>query len=232
MRTLLTILSVAALFLVSGCMDIVNDPLPTHYDDSITVLSNGEGEKFGEELFPWKTGDQWLYYSQDDYLYIRPTDETISTNGRASTLTQFVEAGFTFEHYIRVDSGAVRDYGSQFKWWPCSMPRLHFPIRVGKKWKVGDPYGDMRAEATVESVEVVDTPMGAFNAVKVHYYVRNAADEEAMHQWMWFVPGIGMVRWKHSFGWGIYPWMSEDDWLLRHFEVEGYEAERAAARVR
>ncbi len=231
MKALHTHVVLVALLLL-GCADLVNDALPTTYDSSISVVSEGEGEEFGPELFPWSVGDSWLYYSQDTILYIVPTEKQISTNGMLSTLTEFASLDMVIEHYVRVDDEAVRDFGSQFKWWPCSLPRLHFPVRVGKKWKVGDPYGDMRAEGTVESIEVVDTAMGAYRAVKVHYYTRNAADEEGMHQWMWFAPGIGLVRWQHTHGWGVSVAPTTDDWLLRHFAVEGYSEVRAAARVR
>lgn len=222
---------IVAMLLISSCTDLVNDALPTHYDDTIEVVASGSGESYGPELFPWDVENEWLYYSQDTHLIVRPTDDTVQTNGRTSTVARHIGRDIDIQRFIRVTDNAVRDYGNQFKWWPCSMPLLHFPIKVGKKWRVGDPYGDMRAEATVESVEVVETAMGAFESVKVHYFSRNAEGQEQMHSWVWFAPGIGMVRWKHLTGWGSHASPSADDWLLRSFTVDGYDTERAAARA-
>ena len=224
---------ILALLLTFGCDGTFqNDLLPSSWDLGVSVLTKGEGEEFGPELFPLTTGDRWLYYDTDNFFSQTVTEDTEQTNGVKSNVVHRQDGGNIYKHYLRVTNNFVQDFGSQFNWWPVAIVRLHFPVRVGKKWSTGDRYANLHVDATAESVETVDTPMGAFRSVKVHYYIRDNANEVKMHQWMWFAPGVGIVRWKHSFGYGVYRAPTEADWLLRHITISGYEEERQSARLR
>lgn len=222
-----------SILLFSGCDGpLQNDLLPSSWDLGVSVLTKGEGEEFGPELFPLTAGDEWLYYAPGKHMIQTVTEDTERTNGVTSTVILREDGGNIYKHYLRVTTSLVQDFGSQFNWWPVAIVRLHFPVKIGKKWSTGDRYANLHVDATAESIETIDTAMGAYRCVKVHYYIRDNANQTKMHQWMWFAPGVGIVRWKHSLGYGMYKAPTEADWLLRHFTITGYEEERQGARLR
>jgi len=234
MKKLIVIASACTLLLTVGCQSDLTTPMATSYSTEIHVVDNGEGEEFGQELFPWDVDNYWQYFSAETFIIHQVTDKKETINRRTADIYQRLGNGPVAEAYMRVDGEAVWDYGTQFRIWPCSIPRLHFPVRVGKKWKIGDADADLRVQATVEGIEEVATAMGVYRSVRVHYVLSNAADENVRHQRMWFAPGIGIIRWQIGFDTAAVFWGPEEsaDYLLRNFEITGYEDVRAENRVR
>jgi hypothetical protein len=197
----------------------VQTEYPVTYSTDVTVLQSGGDKEYGPELFPLSPGDQWLYLAQQATSYTKVTDQTREVNATDVTLLRTTAQGAMVDAWIRVDDDAVWDYGTAEQLNACSIPRLYFPVRVGRHWELSCSDGDLRSAAVVETVEQVGTGMGLFDAVRIRYTIERPSRNSIEWQVWWFVPGIGPVRKQQNDGL----------WLLRWYEVKGWDAERAGA---
>jgi hypothetical protein len=194
---------------------------------AVTVVTQGDGEEYGPELFPATAGDTWSYFGASQYRRVAVTDRTQSMPGVETNVWEVDTNGGEVEHFLRVTSDGVFDYGGLMgRFYAAPVPRLHFPVRVGKSWEMADEAAHVRVVATVEGTQPVGTARGLFTALRVRYDVADTdADSPPLVPYArsggtwWFVPGLGVVKSKEG----------SDTFLLRDFAVSGFEEERQAA---
>jgi hypothetical protein len=208
-RTLLWLLLPFALA-ASACEVFPNPVYPTSFDTSVEVVAKGTGTEYSiQELFPDDDGNQWLYFGSDDYSsrwMTWRTSETVELNGRQIPTWKQSAEHQTVDGWIEVTDKAVLDFGNVHRLYPCSIPRLHAPVSVGKAWRtdcLDDGY--MTADAIALAVERVRTDVGWVDALRVEYTIQNSYAPvnggknviEGMgpteKETWWFSPGIGVV---------------------------------------
>jgi len=215
---------------LAACAVVDSNPvLPTSFDSTIEVINEGSGQEYGPELFPAGEGDRWLYLENGDETrpwMTWPTTDSIEINGQETAVWKWSgEPGMTADAWFRVTDGAVYDFGNVFGLYPCSVPRLEFPVRVAKSWATDcSDDGRMSAVATVQAVERVRTDVGWFDAVRVDYDVQSVGRTGSTspldwwlkpgnhHETWWFAPGVGVVQRELSQG---------HIWVLRYGKVGG-----------
>jgi hypothetical protein len=183
---------------LAGC-DLLADPVfPVRFEASVEVLESGSGQEWGAEIFPAAAGDHWMFCDADGRCELTwPTEETTTINGRDTAIWFVAGAVATIEGWIRVTDEAVYDFGGPSAFSACSIPRLHFPVVTGKRWRIDcGVNGNLVAEVTVEGLERVRTDVGWFDAVRVRYSVQRPQmpqGDAGEHLW-WFAPGVGVVK--------------------------------------
>ncbi len=230
MRHSLPIMLLVLLPGLAACEAFSDPSFPTAFDTSIEVVSEGAGQEFGPELFPAGDGDRWLYMENGDEetAWITwPTGKTTEVN--AEQVPIWMQRGNygTNEAWTLVTKDAVQDYGNVFRLNPCTIPRLHFPVRIGKVWRTDcTSDGYLNSEATVLTVERVRTDVGWFSAVRINYVIHRASGSGSTLDWWlqgppeanetwWFAPGIGVVKREYAQG---------HFHVLRHARVGGKDA--------
>ena len=224
MRSSFKLISILAAVLASSCGYLeFNKPTPTRYAVDVDVEQPGVGTSYGKELMPNSPGERWVYFGTDKSYLEEVTPDVMPVNMVEATVRRRSLGDATTDSYLKVNSRGVWDHGDQSYLHACPIPRLVFPVRVGKKWSLTNSDTGIEAKAEVLDVEEVGTAMGLFEAVKVQYTVTNSNDENFyLAEVFWYAPGVGIVRMQRG----------EDTCLLRYFEVFGFEAERAAARIK
>lgn len=215
-----------------GCEFLANPSFPTSFDTSIEVVANGAGTEYSiDELFPDDDGNRWLYFlpegSNSRWMTWR-TQETVELNGRKVPVWKQAGDHETIEGWMEVTDQAVLDFGTVKHLYPCSIPRLHAPVSIGKAWRTDClEDGFMAAEAVVLAMERVRTDVGWVDALRVEYTIQNRTPSvkggknsieggtASGTQTWWFSPGIGVV--KRSGGSGV-------PRVLRHGLVKGKSA--------
>jgi len=188
----------------AGCGEFLENPvLPTSFGSSIHVLDEGSGQEWGQELFPVGEGDRWLYLDEGDedrpWMTWQSAD-TVEINGRPIPIWKMAGESFTLDAWTEVTDDAVRDFGSVFALYACGVPRLHFPLRPGKRWETDCSDAGHTWTAAVKGLERLRTDVGWFDAVRVEYGdLINGAGEPFTHTW-WFVPGVGVVQREYEPG--------------------------------
>lgn len=200
-----------------------NPDEPTRYKVKIKVEQPGVGTSYGHELMPNSPGDKWVYFGTDKSYLEEVTDELMPVNMVEATVRRRAHDFSVFDSYLKINSRGVWDHGDEQILHPCPIPRLVFPVRIGKRWSLANGDTGIEADAEVLGVEEVGTAMGLFEAVKVQYTVANSNDGSFyLSELVWYAPGVGPVQIQRG----------EDTYLLRYFEVSGFEVERAAARIK
>ncbi len=215
---------ITAALLASSCSYLeFNQPEPTRYKVKVKVEQAGAGTAYGKELMPNSPGDKWVYFGTDKSYLEEVTEEVMPINMVETTVRRRSHDLAAFDSYLKINSRGAWDHGGEEYLHPCPIPRLVFPVRVGKKWSLSNGDTGLEASAEVVGVDQVGTAMGLFEAVRVQYIVSNSNDESfSLAEVLWFVPGVGIVQIQRG----------DETYLLRYFEISGFEAERAAARIK
>ncbi|MBM4372245.1 MAG: hypothetical protein FJ098_11360 [Deltaproteobacteria bacterium] len=213
------LLLAGAAFLSTAC-DLLEDPVyPVRFPSGVDVLEAGSGQEWGAELFPSALGDFWLLCPEDrndQGCELRfPDEESTSLNGITVGIWWVKTTAATIQAWVRVTDETVWDYGGPAGFSSCGLPRLHFPVRTGKRWSTGcGPWGNLEAEAYVEGPDRVRTEVGWIDAIRVRYTVERPdmpQGDSGEHVW-WFAPGIGVVKRQDNLGRVL---------VLRHARVAG-----------
>lgn len=190
------VLILAAGFGASSCEGLQNEEYPRFFKHEVKVLLEGRGEDLGEELFPLAPGYQWTYISQEGPLVVRVEESQVDINNESAALCRALFPGRREDLYYRLDSRGFWDYGTNFKIHAPSLPRLQFPMRVGKSWTMESLDGNLFVQALAESWEEVGTAAGVFRALKVVYLINEPqrGEEQNTTETYWFAPGVGVVK--------------------------------------
>jgi len=198
-----------------------NDPRAVTFRVEVEVVDEGEGEEYGEELYPLAAGNKWVFVSTDEPFVAEVTDRRMVINMVHARVVERQTPGGVIESLLHVNEEGVWDHGTETGADVVPVCRLHFPLRVGKQWRLSSEKAGFEMEARVAGEEEVATAMGVFKALRVNYIVTYEDRGTTRTESMWFSPGIGPVQ----------TWNGEHRHLLRYHEIEGFEARRAESRV-
>jgi hypothetical protein len=202
-------LAVMALVLLSGCDVLQSKYVDTLHEVKVTVEKSGSGDSYGQELFPFETGNKWVYLSASDSFQWEVTDRFTAINMVQADVVKESTPAVSFDRYFLVSKKGVFDHGSQNRALAVPVPRLHFPVRSGKKWSVESGDADIQASATVEGIETVGTPTGLHQALRIVYVFSDFEGSVSSIERMWFAPTVGVVKME----------LDGTTYLLRHFEA-------------
>jgi len=171
-----------------------------------------------------RTGDQWTYRVVDGYRQKRTWDETHEvTNAAPDAITIAVRVTSANGSGSREESwsapGVVRIgtiAGFETKHFDPALMRYRFPLTSGEKWsqrvrdsgKPPGPYGDISFKANVVGHEIVSTPAGSFDAVKIRYVYQ--LDDESLSNYptqceyvVWYAPSVGSAVKEQRRSWSM-----------------------------
>jgi hypothetical protein len=171
-----------------------------------------------------RTGDQWTYRVVDGYRQKRTWDEKHEvTNASPETITIAVTVSSTSGFASREESwttpGVVRIgtiAGFETKHFDPALIRFRFPLTSGEKWsqrvrdsgKAPGPYGDISFKANVVGHEIVSTPAGSFDAVKIRCVYQ--LDDESLSNYptqceyvVWYAPSVGSAVKEQRRSWSM-----------------------------
>ena len=161
-----------------------------------------ETKSFGFEYFPLKMNVIYNYDSNagDTEAEVNEENEELVLTYDAGSITyeqQFFK-GVDGIYLTRTETSAFLFFGSKVTY-PEPVLRLPLPLEVGKTWEwegletAGGDTGKLTIKGEALGEEVIETPMGKINCLKVTMRVeseigsRNTVTE-------WLAPGIGVVK--------------------------------------
>jgi hypothetical protein len=163
----------------------------------------------------YQVGDRWVYRVQDGFSRMRITWEethqitmispqgiTVQVTGKGPSIDD--QRTETWSAPGIVLTGAVFD--NETRHFEPPLVRYQFPIVSGEKWsqRMRDanrdtrPYGGVDRYVRVGGYERIDTPAGAFDAIRLQVFMR--LDDETFWRHptectylLWYAPAIGMT---------------------------------------
>ncbi len=191
-RVLLTLLG-----LLGQSCGVENDN-PLDRLPRVTLIDEGSGDTYDADLFPLDQGTSWTYVipgqRTPEYLvqsvagFQRMFDDTVTIVNRTDSMV-------TRPTFLAMDAEGLWDHGSLPLFYGTPIPRLLFPIRVGKRWSMTDSTTGLEMTAAVGEMEQVQTPAGVFSALRIEYSIRYVDDGVGpiLDTW-WLTPGVGLVK--------------------------------------
>jgi hypothetical protein len=170
-----------------------------------------------------RVGDRWTYRATDGYGNKVAWEEAYEITSIApDAINVKVSVTGSGVNHTRTEiwsapgvmvQGAI--YEAETRRFEPAWIRYKFPMAPGDKWSqdIRDPnqqpgpYGPMQSKVTVGGYERVTTPAGAFDAIKIRYFLR--LDDETFWRYptecdyfVWYAPELGvMVREEKKSHW-------------------------------
>jgi len=178
---------------------IGNEGGETEEEEEAGAIVNADPES--ESYFPLATGNEWVYSSWDSYN-IRGEGERMNESTvvvRVMSLANNyhgiwrVRNGQETVYYVERDNGLYSVVGANG---PMStmISQVPYPPEIGTTREEGGQ------RLVVESEELVETSMGLFRCIKIHYTL----EPLGMEWYGWYAQGVGLVKYVGGGRGGVY----------------------------
>ncbi len=176
--------------ILPGC----DRPYDPDYTPAIEILAEGSGEAFGADLFPLEDGAVRTYVTPSGYVQQQVVGSATFLEAEVQR-ARTIDPAKSLDSFYRVDDAGVWDCGSDQFIYASPVPRLLFPVKLGKRWSMENADARIRMVAEVEGLETIGTAAGLFDAVRVSYTIHDThLEREVSNDTIWFAPGTGIVK--------------------------------------